>query len=83
MLTYSDTSDESKQHSKDILDKEYNGGDIDTSSGDKNPNNVAGGLKAYTNPYQFPILEVAAKMVSGLSRTLRSARRRRIVRRSA
>jgi len=48
MLTPADTSDESKQHSKDVLDQEYNGGEIDTSSGsEKNPNNVAGGLKAY------------------------------------
>ncbi len=54
-----DTSDESKQHSKDVLDQEYNGGDIDTSSGgEKNPNNVAGGLKAYVFPHHSssPIL---------------------------
>lgn len=41
-----DTSEEAKQHSKEVLDQEFNGGNIDTSSGDKNPNNVAGGLKA-------------------------------------
>ena len=41
-----DTSEESKQHSKEVLDQEYDGGNID-KSGDKNPQNVAGGLKAY------------------------------------
>jgi hypothetical protein len=42
-----DTSDESKQHSREVLDNEFNGGNIDTSSDEnKNPNNVAGGLKA-------------------------------------
>jgi len=40
------TSEESKQHSKDVLDQQYNGGEIEKDSGDKNPNNVAGGLKA-------------------------------------
>lgn len=45
-----DTSDESKQHSKEVLDQEFNGGNIDTSSGEKNPQNVAGGLKAYVPP---------------------------------
>lgn len=44
-LTYPDTSEEAKQHSKEVLDQEYNGGEID-KSGDKNPQNVAGGLKA-------------------------------------
>ncbi|KAI4194019.1 MAG: hypothetical protein LQ350_008029 [Teloschistes chrysophthalmus] len=43
-----DTSEESKQHSKEVLDKEFNGGNVETS-GDKNPNNVAGGLKATMN----------------------------------
>ena len=42
-----DTSEESKQHSKEVLDNEFNGGDVDTGSDNKNPNNVAGGLKAY------------------------------------
>ena len=41
-----DTSEEAKQHSKEVLDNEFNGGDLDTGSSDKNPNNVAGGLKA-------------------------------------
>ncbi|KAL8685050.1 MAG: hypothetical protein Q9218_008002, partial [Villophora microphyllina] len=45
ILTDPDTSEESKQHSKEVLDQEYNGGNVE-SSGDKNPNNVAGGLKA-------------------------------------
>lgn len=41
-----DTSEESKQHSKEILDQEFNGGNIEKDSGEKNPQNVAGGLKA-------------------------------------
>lgn len=49
LLTVADTSEESKQHSKEVLDQEFNGGNVDTS-GDKNPNNVAGGLKAYVCP---------------------------------
>ncbi|KAL1310836.1 hypothetical protein AAFC00_001072 [Neodothiora populina] len=43
------TSEESKEHSRQVLDQEYDGGDIQTSSNSdegKNPNNVAGGLKA-------------------------------------
>ncbi|EOO02891.1 putative conidiation-specific protein 6 protein [Phaeoacremonium minimum UCRPA7] len=42
------TSDESKEHSKKVLESDYNGGDVprSTDSGDKNPGNVAGGLKA-------------------------------------
>lgn len=36
-----DTSDESKQHSKEVLDNEYNGGDIGSKSDErKNPNNM-------------------------------------------
>ncbi|KAL8834636.1 MAG: hypothetical protein Q9176_007385 [Flavoplaca citrina] len=50
-LNNPNTSDEAKQHSKEVLDQEFNGGNIDTSSGDKNTNNVAGGLKAtVSNP---------------------------------
>ncbi|KAL8684920.1 MAG: hypothetical protein Q9224_006065 [Gallowayella concinna] len=45
---YPDTSEESKQHSKEVLNQEFNGGNVE-SSGDKNPNNVAGGLKATVN----------------------------------
>ncbi|KAF2084059.1 hypothetical protein K490DRAFT_50033 [Saccharata proteae CBS 121410] len=45
-LNNPNTSDESKQHSKEVLEQEFDGGNVDTSSGDKNPNNVAGGLKA-------------------------------------
>lgn len=51
-----DTSDESKQHSKEVLDQEFNGGNIDTSSGEKNPQNVAGGLKAYVPPFRILIV---------------------------
>ncbi|KAL8920508.1 MAG: hypothetical protein Q9208_006258 [Pyrenodesmia sp. 3 TL-2023] len=42
------TSEESKQHSKEVLDNEYNGGNVE-STGEKNPQNVAGGLKATVN----------------------------------
>ncbi|KAM7207619.1 conidiation protein 6 [Naviculisporaceae sp. PSN 640] len=42
------TSQESKENSKKILENEFNGGDVSGSkdNGDKNPGNVAGGLKA-------------------------------------
>ncbi|KAI0472591.1 conidiation protein 6 [Xylariaceae sp. FL0804] len=42
------TSEQSKQHSKSVLDNEFNGGDVPGAGDnqDKNPNNVAGGLKA-------------------------------------
>jgi len=40
------TSDESKQHSKEVLEQEFNGGNVEKDSGNKNPSNVAGGLKA-------------------------------------
>ena len=45
-LNNPNTSEESKQHSKEVLDQEFDGGKVE-SSGDKNPQNVAGGLKAY------------------------------------
>ncbi|KAF2222621.1 Conidiation-specific protein 6 [Elsinoe ampelina] len=48
-LNNPNTSEESKQHSKEVLDKELNGGEIQHDIGDKNPNNVAGGLKATIN----------------------------------
>ncbi|KAF2034053.1 hypothetical protein EK21DRAFT_97829 [Setomelanomma holmii] len=48
------TSEESKQHSHEVLENAENGGGIEAASksgGDKNPNNVAGGLKAtLSNP---------------------------------
>ncbi|WYZ41445.1 hypothetical protein EsH8_V_000340 [Colletotrichum jinshuiense] len=42
------TSEESKKNSKQILENEFNGGDVAKSGDDegKNPGNVAGGLKA-------------------------------------
>ncbi|KAF2229710.1 conidiation protein 6 [Viridothelium virens] len=40
------TSEEAKQHSKEVLDQEFDGGKIPQSDEDKNPGNVAGGLKA-------------------------------------
>ncbi|KAI9849108.1 MAG: hypothetical protein M1837_005338 [Sclerophora amabilis] len=46
-------SDEAKQHSKEVLDNEFEGGKVGGGKTDdeKNPNNVAGGLKATTkNP---------------------------------
>merc|ERR1711879_241288 len=51
-LSNPNTSDESKQHSKEVLQDIENGGDanaVSSSGGDKNPNNVAGGLKATLN----------------------------------
>ncbi|CAF9932015.1 MAG: hypothetical protein HETSPECPRED_008250 [Heterodermia speciosa] len=49
-LNNPNTSEESKQHSKEVIDQEFDGGKVE-SSGDKNPQNVAGGLKATTkNP---------------------------------
>jgi len=49
-LNNPNTSEESKQHSKEVLennDFEYQ--TENTGSGEKNPNNVAGGLKATLN----------------------------------
>ncbi|KAK5660060.1 hypothetical protein OQA88_13529 [Cercophora sp. LCS_1] len=42
------TSEESKENSRKVLENEFNGGDVPKAgdSGDKNPGNVAGGLKA-------------------------------------
>lgn len=35
------TSEESKQHSRDVLNNEFNGGDVESASDqNKNPNNV-------------------------------------------
>ncbi|KAI4168693.1 MAG: hypothetical protein LQ343_006197 [Gyalolechia ehrenbergii] len=48
ILTSADTSEEAKQHSKEVLDQEFAGGNVETS-GEKNPQNVAGGLKATVN----------------------------------
>jgi hypothetical protein len=50
-LTSSDTSEEAKQHSREVLQNAENGSEIESASsrGDKNPNNVAGGLKATLN----------------------------------
>lgn len=50
-LNNPNTSEESKENSKAVLDELNNSGEIDTSGGEKNPGNVAGGLKATTkNP---------------------------------
>ncbi|RGP62263.1 conidiation-specific 6 [Fusarium longipes] len=43
--------EETKEHSRQVLENEFNGGDV-PGAGDnkeKNPNNVAGGLKATLN----------------------------------
>ncbi|OTA70300.1 conidiation protein 6, partial [Hypoxylon sp. EC38] len=42
------TSQEAKDHSKQVLENEFNGGDVPKAGddSDKNPGNVAGGLKA-------------------------------------
>ncbi|KAI4863849.1 conidiation protein 6 [Hypoxylon rubiginosum] len=47
-LNNPNTSKEAKEHSKAVLDNEFNGGDVPKTgdSEDKNPGNVAGGLKA-------------------------------------
>ncbi|TGJ88715.1 hypothetical protein E0Z10_g30 [Xylaria hypoxylon] len=45
------TSNDSKQHSREVLENEFNGGNVPGANDnqDKNPNNVAGGLKATVN----------------------------------
>ncbi|KAI2480254.1 Conidiation-specific protein 6 [Pyrenophora tritici-repentis] len=53
-LNNPNTSDEAKQHSKEVLSSIDNGGEVPTSNssssgGEKNTNNVAGGLKATLN----------------------------------
>ncbi|KAI2605812.1 conidiation protein 6 [Hypoxylon fragiforme] len=47
-LKNSNSSKESKEHSKEALENEFNGGDVPHAGDneDKNPGNVAGGLKA-------------------------------------
>ncbi|KFA67906.1 hypothetical protein S40285_04097, partial [Stachybotrys chlorohalonatus IBT 40285] len=48
-LNNPNTSQEAKEHSKAVLDNEFNGGDVPKATDDdtgKNPGNVAGGLKA-------------------------------------
>ena len=65
------TSEESKQHSKEVLDQEYNGGNIDTSGGEKNPNNVAGGLKAYvpsTDLASQPLLDFGSDVCNSTTK---------------
>ena len=56
MTCYSDTSDEAKQHSKDVLgnlpDQPHYGSEDQNVS--KNPNQVAGGLKAAINNPNVP-----------------------------
>ncbi|KAI0393316.1 conidiation protein 6 [Xylariaceae sp. FL0594] len=50
-LNNPNTSEESKQHSREVLDNEFNGGDVPSASDnkEKNPGNIAGGLKAAIN----------------------------------
>ncbi|KAF4300771.1 putative conidiation-specific protein 6 protein [Botryosphaeria dothidea] len=49
-LNNPNTSDESKQHSKDVLNQEFDGDNIEHHSNqNKNPGNVTGGLKATLN----------------------------------
>ena len=47
MLTEPDTSDEAKQHSREVIENQ--GAGIETGPNEKNSNNVAGGLKATLN----------------------------------
>ncbi|KAI9817344.1 MAG: hypothetical protein M1826_001626 [Phylliscum demangeonii] len=51
-LSNPNTSEEAKEHAKEVLETEFAGGDTSSSSdAGKNPNNVAGGLKAtLSNP---------------------------------
>lgn len=42
-----DTSEESKQHSREVIDDIQASGQVESADDNKNPNNVAGGLKAY------------------------------------
>ncbi|KAI1140450.1 hypothetical protein F5Y05DRAFT_318559 [Hypoxylon sp. FL0543] len=50
-LNNPNVSQEAKDHSKQVLDNEFNGGDVPRAGDDdnKNPGNVAGGLKATIN----------------------------------
>ncbi|KAI2638892.1 hypothetical protein GGS26DRAFT_587663 [Hypomontagnella submonticulosa] len=50
-LNNPNTSQSSKEHSKAVLENEFNGGDVSKAGDDenKNPGNVAGGLKAAIN----------------------------------
>ncbi|PSN74227.1 conidiation protein 6 [Corynespora cassiicola Philippines] len=48
-LNNPNTSEEAKQHSREVLENEYDGGNVSQESHEKNPNNVAGGLKATMN----------------------------------
>ncbi|KAG7414479.1 Conidiation protein 6-domain-containing protein [Fusarium sp. MPI-SDFR-AT-0072] len=45
------TSEEAKEHSRQVLENEFNGGEVTGAEDnkDKNPGNVAGGLKATLN----------------------------------
>ncbi|KAF2497239.1 hypothetical protein BU16DRAFT_508237 [Lophium mytilinum] len=48
-LNNPNTSEESKQHSREVLEQELDGGNVGSRADadeNKNPNNVAGGLKA-------------------------------------
>ena len=46
-LSNPNVSDEAKQHAKDVLDNELQGGNVEISDeGGKDPGNVARGLKA-------------------------------------
>ncbi|CAM1500984.1 Fc.00g101460.m01.CDS01 [Cosmosporella sp. VM-42] len=50
-LNNPNTSQESKEHSKQVLNEQFDGGDVPKAGekADKNPGNVAGGLKATLN----------------------------------
>ncbi|PSK51868.1 hypothetical protein C1H76_8526 [Elsinoe australis] len=47
-LNNPNVSEEAKQHSKEVLNNEFDGGEVGKDT-PKNPNNVAGGLKATLN----------------------------------
>ncbi|KAI5844086.1 Conidiation protein 6-domain-containing protein [Tricharina praecox] len=67
-LNNPNTSKESKKHSKEVLDREFEGGDTEKFSaaashgGEPNPRNVEGGLKAtISNPNVKPETKERAK----------------------
>ncbi|KAB2571634.1 putative conidiation-specific protein 6 protein [Lasiodiplodia theobromae] len=48
-LNNPNTSDEAKQHSKQVIDEHMQSGEMPQADQHKNPGNVAGGLKATLN----------------------------------
>ncbi|KAM5352245.1 hypothetical protein ACJ41O_004968 [Fusarium nematophilum] len=59
------TSQEAKEHSRQVLENEFNGGNVPKAEDnkDKNPGNVAGGLKALVEPIAQSVCIVADPVV--------------------